>query len=1015
MATKDLKDIIPIGDKLLEQTRQLIAALQGVNVEYEKVATQIIETSKKVEDSQKKASGKNKKEQEQLEANARAAEQLVRAQEKYKEALSENGQEIRKLRQTQRELQKQRDLERKFLESAEGSYDQLSAQYSLLKRQLNAMSQEQRKNTEEGRRMEAQAAEIYEEMNRLQIATGRYVHQIGNYEIAGRSLTERLEIMQKENKDLVADMRTLERQGLRNSEQFQELQNRSNELNQEIDNLNETIRRNNEENRSIIEGLSEQSGALGDAATGVQGLGQQFLKLLKNPVVAVLAAITGALIAVGKAFKSTRAGGIQISKTMTEISGRFEVARNNIGKTTAEVLTTEGGFKKLNKGIWAFTKGLITGDEKVKEATKSFKDQTNAVVELRKELIDLNDAYIEVEERLGISIVEQQRIADKQRAIADDATRGFLERSIAANKSRIASENAAKAGVELANERLKISEKEIQALTKAGAIDEQTGKALTVSAVEVKKAWVEARIEAEQAESEYSLIVLDNAKARAEIRSDELERDLDIQIDGFDNQKTINERLISDDKLTLAERFNALNRTKELFESTTNAQIDTIQTLTDKQLDFNDLVATDDAVLLAEKIRGYELSEIWEGRLLEAVRERRTATQDLAESEKDLLEAAFNERLEVFEQEQELNQLRLKNAGATEKEITKVSIQAEIERLEKELELAKIYGQEKTQVEVDIINEKIISLQKDLETQTSKKSIWDILGFTEEQGSKVIEGFKTIYDSITEIISTFTDQRIENADRAVDAATSEVESAENALDRQIELANQGYASNVQEAQRQLDLQKDVQAKAQEEQRRALREKQRLETVEQSVSLISASANVLKSFSAIPIIGWALGIAAVGAMLSAFLVQKAKAKKAAKTFRTGGYEEINTGGSHNNGNDTLIGHSNESELRAEKGESIGIFTANARKKYGKILPKFVENANKGKLLQEQYSNAFSIPELSATVIDNAGYDSNDMKDIKKLLTEIKDQNKEKEIQDKSGNRVIKKGNTTRILK
>jgi hypothetical protein len=82
--------------------------------------------------------------------------------------------------------------------SAEGSYNKLAAQYNLNKIALNKMSAEQRKATEEGRKLEAETAAIYTEMNNLQKATGKYVLQVGNYEKAAEIATMSLGEMKRE-------------------------------------------------------------------------------------------------------------------------------------------------------------------------------------------------------------------------------------------------------------------------------------------------------------------------------------------------------------------------------------------------------------------------------------------------------------------------------------------------------------------------------------------------------------------------------------------------------------------------------------------------------------------------------------------------------------------------------------------------------------------------------------------------------------------------------------------------
>lgn len=73
-------------------------------------------------------------------------------------------------------------------DAAEGSYNQLSKQYSALKIQLNGMSEEMRLNTEAGQKMEQEAMRIYQQMIKLQEATGKHTLSVGNYSKAFNGL-----------------------------------------------------------------------------------------------------------------------------------------------------------------------------------------------------------------------------------------------------------------------------------------------------------------------------------------------------------------------------------------------------------------------------------------------------------------------------------------------------------------------------------------------------------------------------------------------------------------------------------------------------------------------------------------------------------------------------------------------------------------------------------------------------------------------------------------------------------
>ena len=102
-------------------------------------------------------------------------------EEKLAFAKSEENVQLKLYTQQIREANQEAKLQAQIANSAEGSYNRLSAQYSLNKIKLNQMSKEMRSSTEEGKALEKQTAEIYAEMIRLQEATGNYKLSVGNY------------------------------------------------------------------------------------------------------------------------------------------------------------------------------------------------------------------------------------------------------------------------------------------------------------------------------------------------------------------------------------------------------------------------------------------------------------------------------------------------------------------------------------------------------------------------------------------------------------------------------------------------------------------------------------------------------------------------------------------------------------------------------------------------------------------------------------------------------------------
>lgn len=123
---------------------------------------------------------------------------LTRAARDLAFAESENAKRLAELKQAQKEANELNKLTTRLNQSAEGSYNRLSAQYSINKIYLNNMTVEEREATEEGRKLVAETKAIYEEMKRLQEATGKTSLNVGNYSDAAKGLTTQIENQTKQ-------------------------------------------------------------------------------------------------------------------------------------------------------------------------------------------------------------------------------------------------------------------------------------------------------------------------------------------------------------------------------------------------------------------------------------------------------------------------------------------------------------------------------------------------------------------------------------------------------------------------------------------------------------------------------------------------------------------------------------------------------------------------------------------------------------------------------------------------
>lgn len=125
-------------------------------------------------------------------------DKLTRAAKDLAFAESENAKRLAELKQAQKEANELNKLTTRLNQSAEGSYNRLSAQYSINKIYLNNMTVEEREATEEGRKLVAETKAIYEEMKRLQEATGKTSLNVGNYSDAAKGLTTQIENQTKQ-------------------------------------------------------------------------------------------------------------------------------------------------------------------------------------------------------------------------------------------------------------------------------------------------------------------------------------------------------------------------------------------------------------------------------------------------------------------------------------------------------------------------------------------------------------------------------------------------------------------------------------------------------------------------------------------------------------------------------------------------------------------------------------------------------------------------------------------------
>lgn len=167
----------------------LIKQLDDLSDAYQNTLKNVKSEALNVKASLNKISGATTENREAIRKGATDADRLAKAQRDLTAAESENAKKIAELKQAQKEANELNKLQIRLNQSAEGSYNRLSAQYSVNKIYLNNMSIAEREGTEDGRKLVQETNAIYEEMKRLQSETGKTSLNVGNYSDKTKSLT----------------------------------------------------------------------------------------------------------------------------------------------------------------------------------------------------------------------------------------------------------------------------------------------------------------------------------------------------------------------------------------------------------------------------------------------------------------------------------------------------------------------------------------------------------------------------------------------------------------------------------------------------------------------------------------------------------------------------------------------------------------------------------------------------------------------------------------------------------
>ena len=1025
--------------------KDAITQLEGLQKIYDAMLKRIEESAKGLQKPISEGGGATEEGRKKIDVYEKQVRSLANAEVQLKLALTDTAQEIAVLKKQTADQNYLNKLQAKLANSMAGSYNALSAQYELNKIKMNNLSQAYLDNTEAGKKLVKETAEIYAAMDKYQKSTGKHTLSVGNYKQAFDGLGFSVSQVARELPSLAISANTF----------FLAI---SNNIPMVIDEIQK------------LRAANEAAAKAGEAQVSITGKLVKSLFSFNTVMVLILTAfsiwgkditnwigslftgkkrvenLTSSLKHMADAMQNAR---LETAKETVKLNVLYKTATNN-SKSTAE---RTKAVKALKKEYPEYFKNLTDEEIKLGKASKAYKEATKAITENAKaraaldKITELQKEFIDLDQK-RIGALTKQVQAQGELAKAEKYT-AKVSSTITATSNQAASQyyaatasnvnklrdNIKEYGEEAENlaRRQTVLSKSMENLTKLVNVDSLTG-----GKGDTKEQKEKYDLTKKYEESRIALIIDARVKEENEIReaarkelselkkkTTEQQRATQMYADTVYNIEAklrrdlekMRERWAIDDLQKthdlLSERLNAVRRgtgeeliiQTQLLENERKQDELRIKQSTDTESRKNE------RLLLLE--RAYQLSKA-------------QLTKDFTENQdKRIIERSV---FHLSQQQQE-ETAAFDIVQRSEKEQERFRLKLEREKWEQILELTRQYGEQITGYNVKTVEDTIKGIDNAIKRDTSgwdsKQGVFGNLfdlvfgdAFSAKDGKSGAERAEQFKESILdasefaiENLKSVAQARVEAAEVAVQAAEKEVSARQKVLDAEIQARANGYANNVATAQKELDFARKQQEKALRDKKKAQKQQERIDTLMQASSLVTATANLWKD----------LGLAAIPAialMWGSFAFAKIKASQLSKAsqdteeYGDGTVEMIDYGGSHASGNDVDLGTTKDGKRRrVERGEYFAVVNKRSSQKYKKLVPDLINSLNKG-TFEQKYLNAYSGSDEVTNIMQGSTVD---LSKVEKDLKSIKEQGRVKYITGADGTIIEVRGNIKRIIK
>lgn len=627
-----------------------------------------------------------------------------------------------------------------------GSYDNLSAQYSRLKIQINQMSEAEKFNGYTKAELQKQSEALYEQMSKEQKLTGKHQLDVGKYDLAVKDLTKTLSIIDPRIGMLITK-----------AQQITPLKNA-------------WLKVNNQLTTSL--GMSAKAATIMQAA--VLGL--------------VVGGILLAVSSIKKWYEEERRSRqsfedlnnvmVRSAESSSNTIVSFESLRRKWNELADDVdakkrfiLENKSAFDTLGVGVNTVTDAeniFVNNTDAVLKAIR-LRAEANILAEIASEKYKESVKKMKETEERYMNPTFWESLLDNTNALGDGMLTVFDNILGGSRTAKTATDFAINASREQFGEAKKAAEEynkaiDLQLAKEKEAIDLlKTSGIMTSSEAESQRKAAEERAKsAKKRIEEEAKTASDEKKALQELAEFRIEQ----------NAEAYKKELL-DTKLSYEERMTAVNEYE-------NKLGESILKKRDQQLD-NEELTTSQRILIEEKAQA-ELNKISE----EGGKYREQIVKDYVEKQQETITSSYKERTRRFEasQEEELSLLAemLSTGAITQeeyekrktdltKEHAKERFDAEVESLRAILDIAGISAEERSNIEKQILDAELaynrsINSQKIKEQEDYAKKMVDIEKNMSDERKKLVDDlYKQSFELMNTIFEAQTERNMQKLDK----------------------------------------------------------------------------------------------------------------------------------------------------------------------------------------------------------------------------------------------------------